>query len=89
MKGKNPKSLVLNVAVNNKEDYIHVYKLCNNDVIFHKFRTWMDEEVNSAAKILENKLYLLNPLLTITQKQKGQPVIAYDTEPLQSSIQDI
>ena len=34
-------------------------------------------------------MYLLNPLLTITLKQKGQPVIAYGTEPLQSPVQDI
>ena len=52
-KVKDPKSLVLNVAFINKEDYSHVYKLCKNNVIFHKFRTWMDREVNSTVKSLK------------------------------------
>ena len=38
-------------------------------------------------KILKNKLYLLNPSLAITLKQKGQPIIAYGTELLQSPMQ--
>ena len=85
-KNIDPKSVVLNVAFNNEEDYNYVYKLYNNEVIFKKFRTWMDEKVKNALKILKNKLYLLNPLLAITPKQKGQLMIAYAMEPLQSPI---
>ena len=45
--------------------------------------------MNSAVKIVENKMYLLNPLLAITPKQNGRPLIAYSMEPLQLSIQDM
>ena len=37
-------------------------------------------------KILENKLYSLNPLIAITPKQRRQPAIAYGMEPLKSSM---
>ena len=49
----------------------------------------MNEEVNSIVKILENKLYLLNPSLAITPTRKGHPVIACGTGPEQSPVRDI
>ena len=63
--------------------------LCNNNAIFYKFRTWMDEELNSAVKVLKKNLFLLDPSLTITPKQEGPPVSAYGMEPLRSPVQDI
>ena len=84
IKSTDPRSVVLNVAFDNEEDYNYVYKPYNNEVIFQKFRTWMDVEVNNELKILKNKLYLLKPSLAITPKQKGHHIISYGTEPLQS-----
>ena len=66
--GNDSKILVFNCAFTNEEDYNYVYILCNNNAIVHKFRTWTDEELKSAVKVLENKLYLLNPSLKITPK---------------------
>ena len=36
---KDSKSLIFNCAFTNKEVYNYVHRLCNNNVIFHKFRT--------------------------------------------------
>ena len=41
-KSTDPKSVVLNVAFDNEKDCNYIYKLCNNQIIFQKFRTWMN-----------------------------------------------
>ena len=84
----NPKKLICNCAFTNQEDHDFVEKLCNNDVIFNKFRTWMKEElkVNFAVKILEKKMLLLDPTLTIIPKQQAR---GYVTEPPHLPVRDI
>ena len=49
----------------------------------------MDNELDSAVKILKKKLFLLNPSLTRTPKQEGPPVCAYGTEASHSPVQDV
>ena len=80
-------SLIFNASFTNKEYYDYVHKICNNSVIFHKFRTWMKEElkVNSAVKILEKELLLLDTSLTITPKQQ----VVYGIEPPHSPVRDV